>query len=152
MNWRSTSLIVVLSALLLVAAGATDSEQSATLRHVRERNAPSSDDHSGRQSPLGLWQRGVSPHQDGFASALGDHRRTGRSVPAAQNRSVIEGKVAFVTGSSRGIGCAIAERLAKDGALAVVRYGHNAEARQGNTGMARAARSVREVQNQRIAQ
>lgn len=38
------------------------------------------------------------------------------------------GKVALVTGGSRGIGRAIAQRLAQDGALVVVHYGQNAEA------------------------
>jgi 3-oxoacyl-[acyl-carrier protein] reductase len=37
-------------------------------------------------------------------------------------------KIAVVTGSSRGIGRAIARRLARDGALVVVHYGHDAEA------------------------
>ncbi len=40
----------------------------------------------------------------------------------------LQGKIAFVTGASRGIGRAIAVRLAKDGALAVVNYQKNAEA------------------------
>jgi 3-oxoacyl-[acyl-carrier protein] reductase len=40
----------------------------------------------------------------------------------------LQGKVAVITGSSRGIGRAIAQRLAREGALIVVHYGHNKEA------------------------
>jgi 3-oxoacyl-[acyl-carrier protein] reductase len=40
----------------------------------------------------------------------------------------LDGKVALVTGGSRGIGRSIAQRLAEDGAMVVVHYGSNAAA------------------------
>ena len=49
----------------------------------------------------------------------------------------LKGKIAVITGASRGIGRAIALRLAKDGALVVVNYQKNAEA---------AAAVVREIE------
>src|SRR5579871_3224167 len=42
--------------------------------------------------------------------------------------SKLAGKVAIVTGGSRGIGAAIAKRLSKDGAVVIVNYSQRAEA------------------------
>ena len=42
----------------------------------------------------------------------------------------LEGKVAIITGSSRGIGRAIAQKLAADGAKVVINYSNNAQAAQ----------------------
>ncbi len=54
----------------------------------------------------------------------------------------LQGKIAVITGSSRGIGRAIALRLAKDGALVAVNYQKNAEA---------AAEVVREIGGESLA-
>lgn len=42
--------------------------------------------------------------------------------------NILKGKVALITGASRGIGRAIAERLSRDGAAVVVNYARNADA------------------------
>ena len=52
---------------------------------------------------------------------------------------ILEGKTALVTGASRGLGRAIAERLGRDGALVAVHYGKNREAADTVVGQIKAA-------------
>ncbi|WP_306318224.1 MULTISPECIES: SDR family oxidoreductase [unclassified Streptomyces] len=70
---------------------------------------------SGQQ--LAADRPGPTPHH---GTDNGTHRRT--------SMGTLNGKAALVTGSSRGIGRAVAERLARDGALVAVHCAGNREA------------------------
>ena len=62
----------------------------------------------------------------GAASAAGASKAGKVAAPVVAKR--FDGKVAIVTGSSRGIGRAIAETLARDGATVVINYSKSADA------------------------
>jgi 3-oxoacyl-[acyl-carrier protein] reductase len=57
-----------------------------------------------------------------------DHEKETVDMPENNNRLSLEGRVAIVTGASRGIGKAIALILAQRGAAVVVNYNHSAQA------------------------
>ncbi|AXL93327.1 monooxygenase [Streptomyces sp. CB09001] len=99
----------------------------------------------GLRTALAHWfvpdeEAGTAPHRDGHT----DGRPRPARHPAArhqaarhqaarphgrrENMGSLTGRTALVTGASRGMGRATAERLARDGALVVVHYGTNEDA------------------------
>ena len=55
------------------------------------------------------------------------HRHDGRNDAEQKGKDMLEGKVAVVTGASRGIGRAIALRLAQEKAAVVINYNGSRE-------------------------
>ncbi len=73
-----------------------------------------------------------------IAQAAAKPKAAAPAAAAAPARR-LEGKIALVTGSSRGIGRAIAERMARDGATVVINYAKSAEAAESAVQEIRAA-------------
>src|SRR4051794_19821061 len=95
---------------------------------------------------MGLWGRAARVPRTalggiyrGAARSATTHPRNAHTLTArpgafhfsarrVRAMGTLTGKVAIVTGSSRGIGAAIAKRFARDGAKLVVNYAHSQKA------------------------
>ncbi len=64
----------------------------------------------------------MAPTRASFAADAATKQAAAAPAPPVAVKRRLEGKVALVTGSSRGIGRAIADRLARDGATVVINY------------------------------
>jgi 3-oxoacyl-[acyl-carrier protein] reductase len=81
----------------------------------------------------------AAPAQASSSSGSGTPAAAPAPAPTAVAARRLEGKVALVTGSSRGIGRAIAERLARDGATVVINYAKSKAAAEQAVGAIEAA-------------
>jgi 3-oxoacyl-ACP reductase-like protein len=79
------------------------------------------------------WPTGFSPRaiMALYANAFARASKTLRSGNLSFKMASLASKVAIVTGSSRGIGRAIAERLADDSASVIVNYNRSADEARG---------------------
>lgn len=75
--------------------------------------------------PIGLWSNPRGPAARRVPSCLTDPRAWRNLQTRARVGDKLEGRVAFVTGGTRGIGAAICRSLASQGAILAAGYAGN---------------------------